>query len=388
MKAAAFFLIFTIQLAAASEIENAVCEQTGDNSYRISFDGVSAINEVAVYASSRPDRLTSKKPLVKVQQSPVELTVPGTGRIYFHLKPKNGKVRVVSVRTLPLEASFNFRDLGGYPAANGKYVKWGLLYRSGRLDALTANDFEYLKSIELQLICDLRNTKEWEKAQTKWAGDNPPEILHDPLYVSQEKDSDASGGPGPQNGQPPNGPPPQGGQVPNGSQSGQIPGGPGPQNGQPPDGSLPQDLEAVQARPYAWVFGEAQEPLAVAMRRIARGDLPMLFHCNAGKDRTGMIAALVLGVLGVPRAIILQDYLLTNANAERLTSFAEFAPDFPNMKFVAADAQRFLGVDSRGLKATLEQIDEKYGSVEGYLIKELKLTPGEISKIRKRLLER
>jgi len=45
-------------------------------------------------------------------------------------------------------------------------------------------------------------------------------------------------------------------------------------------------------------------------------------------------------------------------------------------------------VDSRGLKATLEQIDEKYGSVEGYLIKELKLTPGEISKIRKRLLER
>jgi protein-tyrosine phosphatase len=138
MRAATFFLIFTIQLAAASEIENAVCEQTGSNSYRISFDGASATNEVAIFASSRPDRLVSKKPLVKVQQSPIELTVPGSGRVYFHLKPKNGRVRVVSIRRLPLDASFNFRDLGGYPAADGKYVKWGLLYRSGRLDALTA----------------------------------------------------------------------------------------------------------------------------------------------------------------------------------------------------------------------------------------------------------
>jgi protein-tyrosine phosphatase len=395
MRIAAFLLVFTIRFASASDIQNAVCEQTGENSYRITFDDASATNEVAIFASSRPDRLVSKKPLVKVQMSPVELSVPGTGRIYFHLKPKNGRVRVVSVRRLPLQASFNFRDFGGYPAADGKYVKWGLLYRSGRLDALTAKDFDYLESIGLKLICDLRNTGEWKKAETKWASHNAPEILHDPLYTSQENTDgtangngpngsappggQAPGGPGPQNGQPPNLQPPQ---------SGQAASGPGPQNGQPPDGLQSQDIKEIQVRPYAWPFGEAREPLAVALRRIVTGDMPILFHCNAGKDRTGMAAALVLSLLGVSREIILQDYSLTNASAERLTSFAEFAPDFPNKEFVATDLRTFLGVNVRGLKATMEQMDEKYGSVEAYCIKELKLTPADISKLRKRLLER
>jgi len=404
MRIAAFLFIFMVQFATAAEIENAICEQTGESSYRISFDGASTGNEVTIFASPRSDRIVSRKPLIKVMQSPVEVTVPGSGRVYFHLKPKNGKVRVVSVRRLPLEASFNFRDLGGYPAADGKYVKWGLLYRSGRLDALSSKDFEYLESIGLRLICDFRNTNEREKAETKWVGGNAPEILCDPLYATRELESNMANGqgsngfapangqtpdgPGRQGGQPANGPPPQNGQGPAGPQSGQAQGGSGPQNGQPPNESQLQDLEEVQAQPYQWVFGEAREPLAVAMRRIVAGDLPLLFHCNAGKDRTGMMAALVLGLLGVPREIILQDYLFTNASAERLTSFAEFAPDFPNVKFVAADARRILGVDVRGLKATLEQIDKEYGSVDQYVIKELKLTPSEISKIRKRLLER
>ena len=90
MQAATLTILLAIRLAGAGAISQAACEQTGANSYRISFEGGPANGDIAIYASSRADRIDTRTPLVKTRKSPVEVTVPGTGRVYFHLKPTVG----------------------------------------------------------------------------------------------------------------------------------------------------------------------------------------------------------------------------------------------------------------------------------------------------------
>src|SRR5256886_15356430 len=109
-----------------------------------------------------------------IRKTPAEVSIPGqTGRIYFHLKPASGPTRVVSIRRLPLEGAKNFRDLGGYRTSDGHYVRWGFVYRSNHLVNLTAKDFEYLNSLGIRLICDVRSDSERARAPDHWVGTTP-----------------------------------------------------------------------------------------------------------------------------------------------------------------------------------------------------------------------
>ena len=116
----------------------------------------------------------------------------------------------------------------------------------------------------------------------------------------------------------------------------------------------------------------------------------MLFHCNIGRDRTGVFAALLLGVLGVPPETIVQDAELTNVYGAEAPSLSEYIPELqktgeppPNLETL----RRHVHTDTAPLRATLEMINNKYGSVEAYLLQVIKLTPKEISAVRARLLE-
>jgi protein-tyrosine phosphatase len=400
-----FLVILAARLACAAAIENPECVQTGANSFTITFDGASAKNEVIIYASPRPDRIVSKTPVAKTKSSPVDITVKMSGRVYFHLKPKSGPTRVVSIRRMPLEASFNFRDLGGHKTTSGKYVKWGLIYRSGRLDGLTQKDFNYLESIGLKLICDFRMPDQYTVGETKWKGSPAPEILHDPIdYMwSANRPQEAQTGraegstapaagraPGP--GANPVQPPPVQSPGPNhnGAQAwGENP-PPGPQgvDGPGSPGNREQCTPGT-AQPIGWLDG-ATDALAVPFKRIAAGDHPMLFHCNIGRDRTGMFAALLLSVLGVPVETIMLDAELTNVYGAQAPSLSEYIPELQQPGQPPPDLEtlrRHVRTNTAPLKATLEMINSKYGSVEEYLLQVIKLTPHEISAIRARLLE-
>ena len=348
MRSAVLVLFVGIHLACAGAIDNASCEQTGVNSYRISFQAGSN-DEIAIYASSRADRIDSRRPLLKTRSSPVEVTVPSTGRVYFHLKPRSGPVRVVSVRRLSLEGASNFRDLGGYSTAGGRHVRWGAMYRSGNLNALTAKDYEYLAGLGLDMVCDFRMDWERQRSPTKWQG------FPRPLFLVNSIDSygnrDASGA------------------------------------------VLAGTQPASVARPDYWWVEESTAQLALTFRRIAAGDLPMVFHCAAGKDRTGVMAALLLSGIGVPRDIARADYLLSNTYLVPDSKIPELAANIQKRQQLAsppdADTVRRLsgGVDRRWIDSTFQMIDQKYGSVEAYLSNALKLTPAELMAIRNRLLE-
>src|SRR5262249_28035360 len=131
-----------------------------------------------IYASASPDRFDRNNLVRESRTSPVIVSAPNVGgRTYFHLVPDRGAGRVTAVRRLPLEGAKNFRDLGGYRTAEGRYVRWGRVFRSNALAKLTAKDYALLSQLRIRIVCDFRSDRERETAQTAWQGGAVPTFL-------------------------------------------------------------------------------------------------------------------------------------------------------------------------------------------------------------------
>ena len=337
----------------SSGIQNPACELIGPGVYRLDYQASPDAGPVEVFASSRPDRIDSGKPLLMIRKTPAEVSVAGrSGRIYFHLKPKSGPIRVVTIRRLPLEGARNFRDLGGYRAADGRYLRWGLVYRSNYLANLTAKDSEYLNCLGIRLVCDVRADGERTRAPDRWTG-AAPEFFSVPIGPNR-------------------------------------------------DGTLsPDDLKRRVAtinaqtkdsiRGYDYAISDAAQ-YGKILRRIAAGDLPAVEHCTSGKDRTGVFSAILLTALGVPREVVIQDYLLTNrymlapdgienttADLQKIFGLAE-PPD-------AATVKAVMTARPETLEATFDDITKTFGSFDNYLRDALKISDSDLASIRQRLLE-
>ena len=351
--ASAALALLALGSAPSAGIENPRCELIRPGIYRIDFQASPDAGAVEVFASSRPDRIDSDKPLTTIRKTPAEVPVTGRpGRIYFHLKPATGAARVVSIRRLPLEGAKNFRDLGGYRASDGRYVRWGLVYRSNHLVNLTARDSEYLNTLGIRLVCDVRSDGERARAPDHWTG-NAPEFFAVPIgsnLISTPTADDLKRRVAAIN---------------------------------------TETKESVRAYDYAIEYAGQY---AKILRRIAAGDLPAVEHCTAGKDRTGVFSAILLTALGVPRETVVQDYMLSNQYL--------LAPD--TIEMTAGDLQRAFGLAEppdiatvkaimtakpETLEATLDKITKTYGSFDNYLREALKLSDAEVNMLRQRLLE-
>jgi protein-tyrosine phosphatase len=161
-------------------------------------------------------------------------------------------------RRLELEGLFNLRDLGGYPAADGRSVRWRALLRSDALHQLDGAGGAVLAGLGLRTILDLRTQAEVEGAPSAIDG-VPAQVRHISILAG-----DLQG--------------------------------------------LPLELDAI----YRFMIDECGGPIAAAIKALAvPGAFPALVHCSAGKDRTGIVVALILAVLGVPDEVIAADYALS-----------------------------------------------------------------------------
>ena len=253
---------------------------------------------------------------------------------------------------LALEGGHNFRELGGYEADEGKHVKWGQIWRGIPTAKLTSEaDRKLLDSLGLRLILDLRSTEEAQKA---------PDYVPDGARLVQICGLCAEDGH-------------------------EIAFGPGDierlmQN-------TPEGDDIPRAMYRRMLTGN--KAFKELFRALEAGETPVLFHCSAGKDRTGVAAMLILLALGASDETVCADFEQTNVcrKAEIDAMLQEHAAE------IAADPERkrhyygLEGVQPELAPFVLGLIREQFGSAENYLETEYGLTPARLMRLRRMYLE-
>lgn len=268
----------------------------------------------------------------------------GPQRPYFVLTTAEGDEQVVAERLLPLQGGNNFRDLGGYETADGRTVKWGVLYRSGTMVKLTPDDYRYLGQLGIRTICDFRSSEERHNEPTDWLADPPP--------ARQQRDYvlDTT------------------------NLMGSI---------ARPD-VTPQQAKAVFADFYRDVPFSYADHYRTLFAELLAGRAPLAFNCSAGKDRTGVAAALLLSALGVAREQVVADYLLSNRyyRPAQPTPGANDSTSRLLASLQPAVVQVLMGVDASYIEAALDAATRKHGSLEAYFANELGVDAAGLRQLR------
>ena len=243
-------------------------------------------------------------------------------------------------RHYPFEGCFNFRDIGGYLNQEGKRVKKGLYFRAGRQDRMSDEDLSQLSDLKISTQIDLRRPDEVLEQ-----GKGPLEAMgakYINIAVIPEGGSD---------------------------QLSRLVGDTGI--------SGKRYLGYLEFGPTSWLrlFGILSE----------LDNLPVVLHCTAGKDRTGVSTAFLLSILGVSRDVIEADYLLTNLDTERQADFIESTVGYPE----GYDRERMIaiaGVPETAMKDFLDGVESRWGTVVEYL-KKIGITQEQMDTIRYNFLE-
>jgi protein-tyrosine phosphatase len=260
--------------------------------------------------------------VARVTAGTTRASVPaGPGeRHYVSVVPVgSADVVVVGDRRLAFEGVTNFRDLGGYRTAQGRWARWGRVYRSDGLHRFTATDLEIFNRMGIKVVYDLRGSAERSMY--------PDPVASVPVPLWDE-------------------------------------------TGAAPTFLLARtahDAEQALHTIYLGMLGKSGPLFGRLLGHLAEPEgLPAVFHCHGGKDRTGMAAALLLSVLGVDRESVLDDYELTGRWRN-----AEHEPELVKIMMKLGLTQEavtgFLGSPRWAMAGALSWLDAEHGSVEGYL---------------------
>ena len=248
-------------------------------------------------------------------------------------------------RLLPLQGGRNFRDLGGYRTADGRRVKWGVLFRSGAMSGLTPADYVWLEKRGIRVVCDFRDNSERAADPVNWPAAHAPQVLSDDYRMDNAMTL--------------------------------------------PAGDMAhwtgEQARAAMAAGYPRILASFNGQFRRMFGELLAHRVPLAFNCTAGKDRTGIAAALVLTALGVPRETVIADYLLTNryldgakivqGNAKNATfvAMAKMPPEALHAMMVA---------DRSYIEAALLVVDSHKGGALGYLHDEMGLSRADILRLR------
>jgi protein-tyrosine phosphatase len=244
--------------------------------------------------------------------------------------------RVNVERLIALEGAVNFRDLGGYATVDGQRTRWRVLFRADGLSELTGADLEVMRSLGIRTVVDLRSAHEVE--QSRFDVDAHPVTFHHYPFIRALPDAESFA---------------------------RAPGFLGVQYKEMLDGAAPEIIGALSA-------------LAAPEAR------PAVFHCTAGKDRTGLLSALVLSLLGVPEETVLADYALSGAAMARLR--AKLIAKYPDGEGFIADSDQLFSADPANMVALFAHLRHRYGTIEGYA-STIGVPAEVIGRLREALLE-
>jgi len=311
---------------------NLVRQQDGDYLMKTNEGGVQPI-----YLGTRPTNIDWSTPYGNRQGRRTIISNPGKADRYFvGMLTEAGDTLIVSERRIPLTGSNNFRDLGGIPTKDGRYVRWGEVYRSDRLSALTEKDLRYLESLGLQTVYDFRSESEVEEDPNILPQIDGLNYINQPIYFDVEDTTNVR------------------------------------------ERILSGEMSAVEAgdilvegnRLFATEMAQRFKPFIDC---LLEDNGPIVYHCTSGKDRTGFATLLLLSALNVSRDTIIEDYLLSNyyryeMNQNRLKKlrYASIIKRNLNLETIAP----LMIVDRRYINSAYDAIESKYGSVDVFLEEE------------------
>ncbi|MEP4147368.1 MAG: tyrosine-protein phosphatase [Halioglobus sp.] len=258
-----------------------------------------------------------------------------------------------SHRLLNFEGISNFRDLGGYATTDGKTVTWGKLYRSANFSETSRADQKALDSLSLKTLVDFRSAAEKEEEPNQLTKSPSFNIVEIPIMDGGDNSVSE--------------------EIIARFESGNF------------SDFDPNQFMIDANRQFASSF-TPQFSAFIQQVLDAEGQ-PIVWHCSAGKDRTGFAAAILLRMLGVSRDVIMQDYMLS-----REYSLAARQKELTLVRLLqgeeAADKlEILLGVEEAWLQAAFDAIDEQYGSFDNYVDEALSLEETDIARLRNTLLE-
>ncbi len=252
-----------------------------------------------------------------------------------------GTVTIDLDRHVPFDALFNVRDLGGYATADGRHTRWRMLYRADGLNRVQGDDLARLADLGLRTVVDLRTPNERVERGSFPVESMPVDYHHFPVLQQTWE-------------------------------------------GQTLDATI-DGAEFLTAR-YREMLVVGAEAIVGALRVLADERVyPAVFHCAAGKDRTGVLAALVLGLLGVPDETIAADYGLSRVGMQSMVEWIrvnrpEVADSMTDQPGVLLEAP------PRAMRALLDQLRVEHDSIEGYA-RAIGLSDETIDDLRTTLLD-
>jgi len=245
-----------------------------------------------------------------------------------------------SERHHPFEGCFNFRDIGGYPTADGRTVRWGRYFRAGRQDRMTEQDLEKVRELGIATQIDLRK---------------PDEVLEQgrgPLEAMGASYHNIA----------------------------VIPGG-----GSDQLSRVVGDTGISGKRYLGYLDFGPESWLRLFDIFVQASSQPILLHCTAGKDRTGVSTAFLLSVLGVDRGLIEADYILTNRDVARQVEFVENTVGLPE-GMTRDTLMRVAGVPEDAMGDFLDGLAEKWGGPLDYL-RSIGISDATLAAVREQFLE-
>lgn len=267
----------------------------------------------------------------------------GSGiREYFFLKAGNVTSGIIANRIIEMDNIKNFRDIGGYFNINNEQIRWGRIYRSGDLSSASIFDKERIKRLGIKTVVDFRS-KENRKIHPNTLGSGIRTIS---IPMSMGVDTVNQ-------------------KIEEGkfSRSDAI--------------KYIQDMYVGIIEDYKPEFAEIFDTLTDPQ------NYPILLSGALGKDRVGLTSYFILYAMGVPDYVLEEDYLLSN-NTVDITKVVENASGYP--EYIQEALTAVLTVNRAYLTYTLDHIRQKYGSIDNYLQKELRVSAGKKNLMKKYLM--
>lgn len=278
---------------------------------------------LSVFVSNDPDDPGTD---VRAPDAPGRAVIARTkDRQYIHLFDPGGGFTVAAQRCLDMDGPDNFRDLGGYPTQDGSSTRWGRVFRSDRLDGLSADDQGVIESLGVSTVFDLRSNAEVAAAPDRL----PSTVTHVHLPMSSDVAQHRS------------------------------------MLARIVDGTLTKFDDDDMAAGYLNMLEGFGDYFIEVVNTVAAGHR-ILFHCTAGKDRTGVMAMVLLGLAGVPEPYLLDDYEISRQYRRPATD----SPFQEQIRAAGFDPQDFatMWLSPRVvMRQTLEGLRQRWRDHAGYL---------------------